>query len=113
NNIGFDPLALGLNTGSTSPGSPGVKISGFDYVGATQPSARTDTTGHITDNLAYTVGRHQFKFGGEYRRAVVDLAYFGGIRGSFSFDGTRGPWSSDSTISAPLRSLADFLAGYP
>jgi Carboxypeptidase regulatory-like domain len=112
-NIGYDPLALGLNTGSTSPGSPGIHISGFDYVGATQPSARTDTTGHATDNLAYTVGRHQFKFGGEYRRAVVDLAYFGGIRGSFTFDGTRGPWASDPSISGTLKSLSDFLAGYP
>jgi hypothetical protein len=115
-NIGFDAAALGLNTGATGPGligSPTVKITGFDYAGATPPLGRTDTTGHITDNLAYTRGRHQLKFGGEYRRAVVDVAYFSNSRGTFSFDGTRGPWAADPAVSGTLRALADFLAGEP
>ncbi|SPF38513.1 conserved exported hypothetical protein [Candidatus Sulfopaludibacter sp. SbA4] len=112
-NISFNSLALGLNTGSSIAGAPTIKIGGFDSVGATQPAGRTDTTGHITDNLSYTAGRHQLKMGGEYRRAQLDVAYFNNVRGTFSFDGTRGPWSSDSTLSSTLKSLADFLAGYP
>jgi len=111
--IGFSSLALGLNTGSTIAGAPTIRISGFDSVGATQPAGRTDTTGHITDNLSYTVGRHELKMGGEYQRAVLDVAYFNNVRGTFSFDGTRGPWASDSTLSSTLKALADFLAGYP
>jgi hypothetical protein len=70
-NTSFNPIALGLNTGVTDPtliGSPKITISGFDYVGATQPLGRIDTTGHITDNLTWTRGRHQLKLGGEYRR---------------------------------------------
>ncbi len=54
-NTGFNPLALGLNTGATQAvlqGSPKLTISGFDYVGATSPEARTDTTGHLTDSLS-------------------------------------------------------------
>jgi hypothetical protein len=114
-NISADPLALGLNTGYAGSGSPTVKISGFDYVGATDPLGRTDVTGHITDNLSYTKGRHQFKFGGEYRRANVDVAYFSNARGTFSFDGSRGPWASAPTsqVSSQLKSMADFLAGEP
>jgi hypothetical protein len=114
-NIGFNPVAMGLNAGATAglSGSPTIKISGFDYVGATPPLGRTDTTGHVTDNLSYTIGRHQWKFGGEYRRAVVDVAYFSNSRGTFSFDGTRGPWASDSTVSSTLKALTDFLAGEP
>jgi len=112
-NIGFNAEGLGLNTGSTIAGSPTISITGFDYVGATQPAGRTDTTGHITDNLSWTIGRHQIKIGGEYRRAQLDVAYFNNVRGSFTFDGTRGPWSSDATASSDLKSLADFLAGYP
>jgi hypothetical protein len=112
-NIGFSSLALGLNTGSNIAGAPTLKISGFDYVGATQPSGRTDTTGHITDNLSYTAGRHQIKVGGEFRRTVLDVGYFSNVRGTFSFDGTRGPWSSDPTDSSTLKAMADFLAGYP
>ena len=112
-NTSANPAALGLNTGSSVSGTPTIKISGFDYVGATPPLGRTDVVGHVTDNLSYTLGRHQFKFGGEYRHANVDVAYFSNSRGSFSFDGSRGPWASDSTVPSALKSLADFLAGEP
>jgi len=112
-NTSASPLALGLNTGYAGYGSPTIKISGFDYVGATPPLGRTDVVGHVTDNLSYTTGRHQWKFGGEYRHANVDVAYFSNARGTFSFDGSRGPWSSDSTVSSTLKALADFLAGEP
>jgi len=113
-----NPLALGLNTGATSPvlgGSPSIKITGFDYVGATSPEARTDTTGHMTDTLSYNLGKHAFSFGGEFRRAVEDVGYDINQRGTFTFDGTRGPWSSDSTATTPtnLKALSDFLAGEP
>jgi hypothetical protein len=112
-NTGYSSAALGLLTGSSVAGAPTVKISGFDFTGATPPLGRTDVVGHATDNLSYTWGRHQFKFGGEYRRANVDVAYFSNSRGTFSFDGSRGPWSTDSTVSGALKSLADFLAGEP
>src|SRR5215471_9697624 len=115
-NTSFNPLALGLNTGVTDPtliGAPKITISGFDYVGATQPLGRIDTTGHITDNLTWTRGRHQVKLGGEYRRARLDVFYQINKRGTFVFDGTRGPWASDTSLSNNLRAMADFLAGYP
>ncbi len=115
-NTSFNPLALGLNTGVTDPtliGSPKITINGFDYVGATQPLGRIDTTGHITDNVTWSHGRHQIKAGGEYRRARLDVFYQINKRGSFVFDGTRGPWSADAALSGNLRSVADFLAGYP
>lgn len=116
NNTSFDPEALGLNTGVTSPilqGSPKLSITGFDYVGATSPEARTDTTGHLTDQLTDTIGRHTLIFGGEYRRAVLDVGYDINERGTFTFDGSRGPWASNTSLAGNLRSLADFLAGYP
>jgi hypothetical protein len=112
----YNPIALGLNTGVTDPtliGSPKLTIQGFDYVGATQPLGRIDTTGHITDNLTWTHGRHQLRFGGEYRRAVLDVFYQINKRGTFLFDGSRGPWSADPSVNGNLRALADFLAGYP
>jgi outer membrane receptor for monomeric catechols len=41
------------------------------------------------------------------------VAYFSNSRGTVSFDGTRGPWANDSTVSGTLKALADFLAGEP
>jgi hypothetical protein len=112
---GFDAPSLGLVTGSTLPGAPNIKITGFDPIGETPPEGRNDITGHLTDDLSWTIGRHQFKFGGEYRQAQLDEFYHRHALGSFTFDGSQGPtpgssvaWNSgDSRIDA----LADFLAG--
>jgi Carboxypeptidase regulatory-like domain len=115
-NTGINPLSLGLNTGVTDPtlvGSPKITINGFDFVGATQPLGRIDTTGHITDGLTWTKGHHQIKAGAEYRRARLDIFYQINKRGTFVFDGTRGPWASDPSVSANLKNLSDFLAGMP
>ncbi len=112
----FNPIAAGLNTGvpqdGSLQGSPSLRITNFTGASATQPLGRIDTTGHITDNLSYTMGRHQLKFGGEYRRSHFDIFYDTNKRGSFTWDGTRGPWATDASVSAPLRSLSDYLAGY-
>ncbi len=114
-NTGFNPVAAGLNTGVTNPGllgSPDIAISGFDEIGLTPPLGRIDTTGHITQTLSYTSGRHQYRFGGEYRKARLDVFYQRNARGTFSFDGTQGPWANDSGVTDNLKSLGDFLAGF-
>ena len=106
----FNPVGLGLNTGVTDPalaGSPHLIIgptgasvgltaggSGFDPIGVTAPSGRNDITGHLDENLSWTKGAHQFKFGGEYRQAQVDDFYQTGERGTIYFDGTQGPWAA-------------------
>jgi hypothetical protein len=141
----FNPIGLGLNTGVTDPalkGAPHLIIgptaasvgltaggSGFDPIGVTAPSGRNDITGHLDEDLAWTKGAHQFKFGGEYRQAQVDDFYQTGERGTIYFDGTQGPWVSTSSACAALGNgkapytaanapsdrnllfLADFLAG--
>ncbi len=109
----FNPVALGFNTDVTEAsliGTPSLRITNFAGAGFTQPLGRIDSTGHITDNLSYTVGRHQLKFGGEYRRAVLDVFYDTNKRGSFTWDGSAGPWRGDTSVSAQVRSLADFMA---
>jgi outer membrane receptor protein involved in Fe transport len=115
-NNSFDVASLGLVTGSNLPGSPNIQISGFDATGETPPEGRNDITGHLTDDLAWTIGKHQFKFGGEYRQAQLDEFYHRHALGSFTFDGTQGPDQenpSDSydTGDSRIDALADFLAG--
>jgi hypothetical protein len=121
----YDPVALGLNTGVTDPtllGSPKITIggaaassgltgsaSGFDLIGSTAPAGRQDITGHYDDAVAYTIGKHEFRFGGEFRKAQVYDFYQTNARGVFVFDGSQGPWNvSDgaSTGSAACNSLA-------
>lgn len=111
----FNPVAAGLNTGVTNPslnGSPDIAISGFDEIGLTPPLGRIDTTGHLNESLTFTTGRHQYRIGGEFRRSRMDVFYQRNARGTFSFDGSQGPWASNSTLSDNVKSLADFMAGY-
>ena len=129
-NNGFDPASLGLVNGTTLAGAPNIKIgttasAGFDPIGETPPEGRNDITGHLTDDLAWTVGKHQFKFGGELRKAQLDEFYHRHALGSYTFDGSQcnvngvacavptGTASGDSYATGDLRvdALADFLAG--
>src|SRR6266436_1316805 len=56
---------------------------------------RIDTTGQVTDTLSYVVGKHQYRFGGEYRKAQVNEFYHRQALGGFLFDGSQGPWLTD------------------
>jgi len=92
-------------------GAPNIAISGFDQVGITPPEGRNDITGHLTDILSYTTGKHQLRFGGEVRQGRVDEFYFRRSTGAFNFDGTQGPWAGSCASGDPTCALADFLAG--
>jgi hypothetical protein len=110
----YNPVALGFNTGVTDPtllGAPKISIapsaagsgltggaSGFDPIGVTPPEGRTDITGHYDDAVAYTVGKHEFRFGGEFRKSQVYDFYQTGARGAFTFDGSQGPWNRTAGV---------------
>jgi len=124
-NNSFDEKALGLFTsadalinGKPIFGAPNIAISGFDQVGITPPEGRNDITGHLTDIVSYTMGKHQFRFGGEVRQGRVDEFYFRRSLGGFTFDGTQGPWHAYCAVNTTAAgcdtnttALADFLAG--
>src|SRR5580658_5742172 len=115
-NHGQNPLTLaGLNTGASLSGSPQMAINGFDSIGVTPTSGRNDITGQISDTVSWAVGRHQMRFGLEYRRAYIDLYYNWGARGAFNFGtgGVLGPWANDTSVTdSNVLNLADFMAGY-
>ncbi|SFS09172.1 Carboxypeptidase regulatory-like domain-containing protein [Granulicella pectinivorans] len=98
--------SIGFVTGATFPNAPNITIKGFDPVGLTPPEGRNDITGHLTDQLSWVKGKHQFRFGGEYRNARLDEFYHRHATGSFTFDGSR-----VSSGSGRVNALADFLAG--
>jgi Carboxypeptidase regulatory-like domain/TonB dependent receptor len=125
-NDSFDTKSLGLylSPSTSLRGAPLLVISGFDPTGLTPPKGRIDITGHATDILSYVVGKHQYRFGGEYRKAQVDAFNRFGSLGLFLFFGTQGPWFSDfqngtgffknintANYDFNILSLADFMAG--
>ena len=107
NETNQDVQSLGFITGATFPNAPNITIEGFDSVGETPPEGRNDITGHLTDQLSWVKGKHQFRFGGEYRQAQLDEFYDRHSTGSFTFDGSQVVTGASGRVNA----LADFLAG--
>jgi Carboxypeptidase regulatory-like domain/TonB dependent receptor len=125
-NNSFETKSFGLylSPNATFPGAPNLIISGFDQTGLTPPAGRNDITGQATETLSYTVGKHQYRFGGEYRKAQVDEFYNYQALGGFLFDGSQGPWYPDflngtgyfknintGNFDFNILSLADFMTG--
>jgi len=102
---GYDVQSLGFITGASFTNAPNITIKSFDPVGETPPEGRNDITGHLTDQLSWVKGKHQMRFGGEYRQAQLDEFYHRHATGSFTFDGSR------IGGAGPAGALADFLAG--
>ncbi len=83
-----DPTSIGLMDGNTGPaGLPQITITGpgLNFGGpAGFPQGREDTFGIFSDTASLTQGKHNFKFGGEFRRFLN--ANFSGDAGSLGFN---------------------------
>jgi outer membrane receptor protein involved in Fe transport len=129
NKTGFDVAGTGLITGSSFSNAPELKISNFDATGTNPPMGRVDVSGQISDNLSWVKGKHEMKFGGEYRHVQLDEFYHRNAQGVYNFNGSEAAnngltsgWDfskstlasgvTDSSVIARLNSLADYLAGY-
>ncbi len=102
----FNPASIGLETGVTSYnyGLPKISVGSFSVIGATSsvPRQRVDTNWHFIDNYSWQIGRHDFKFGYEYRRTSINIIQNNNFRGKLSFNG--------DDLNSPL---AEFLEGIP
>jgi len=99
----FDPSSIGLDTaapGTTSRdfGLPLITIGGIGSIGAnaSDPRGRVDTNTQLFGNASYSTGKHNYKWGYEFRRTSVAQYFDASYRGKLEFG-----------------SLDDFLAGDP
>ena len=103
----FNPMSIGLDTvGPYTPnnsnpynfGMPVIDVTGLPQIGSDKadPRQRVDTNWHYIDNISWKVGKHDIKFGYEFRRTSVSQIFNRTFRGKLVFD-----------------SLADFLEGSP
>ncbi len=87
-NTNYNVQSFGFATGAGFTNAPKIQITNFDKVGLTPPEGRNDITGHLTDQLSWLKGRHEMRFGGEYRQAQLDEFYHRNAVGAFKFDGS-------------------------
>jgi outer membrane receptor protein involved in Fe transport len=112
-----DPLATyGLDFGTGKLGIPEIDFNGpIENLGATIfgiPRHRVSQTYQILDNFTWIQGKQTWKFGGEYRRALVDFSNDNFTRGYFSFDGTAPPeLTLPGVDDVVVHALADYYIG--
>ena len=122
----FNPASIGLNT--TTPGEtidpynyglPRMNVGSYAQIGAnyTTPRQRVDTNWHFVDNITWKSGKHDIKFGYEFRRTSISQILNIDFRGKLSFGGSpaAGTPCTAADIANPsqCQALASFLAGYP
>jgi len=90
----FNPTSIGLNTGvgAYEGGLPAINVGGFSQIGATNgvPRNRVDSNWHFIDNYSVKAGRHDVKFGYEFRRTTIMQVLENTFRGKLSFDDLTG-----------------------
>jgi hypothetical protein len=99
-----DPTSVGLGTGLSGPvGLPMITLSDIKLVfGGPSgfPQGRTDTMGVGADTLSLLTGKHNYKFGGEFRRYLG--ASFGQNIGSLTYLTSTTPTSYFQTDTATV-----------
>lgn len=106
--------ALGINLPDSAPlnyGLPNVAMSNLTGLSQVQPSFSLSQTISVSETLSWIHGKHNLRFGGDYRRVHRDFLGGSNATGSFIFSGkfTENQAGDPATGS----SLADFLLGYP
>lgn len=92
----FNPNSIGLDTGvgPYDGGLPAISFdgaqsneSGFSQIGATSsiPRNRVDSNWHFVDNYSWKSGKHDVKFGYEFRRTTIMQVIDHNFRGTLSF----------------------------
>jgi hypothetical protein len=109
----FNPNSIGLDTGvgAYDGGLPAVTVGGFSQLGATSsiPRNRVDSNWHFVDNYSWKSGKHDVKFGYEFRRTTIMQVIDHNFRGTLSFgNDVTGPVAGQ-----PLTALQAFLEMIP
>jgi hypothetical protein len=99
------------NSGPLNYGLPGVALNSFSGLSQLQPSFSVSQTLSFSETLSWIHGKHNLRFGGDYRRVHRDFLGGSNATGTFTFTGkfTQDQAGDPTTGSA----LADFLLGLP
>ena len=85
----FLPSSIGLDTGTGAydGGLPIITVGGFSPIGATSsiPRNRVDSNWHIVDDYSWKSGKHDWKFGYEFRRTTIMQVIDHNFRGTLDF----------------------------
>ena len=105
--LGLDMRVTGDNNRTLTPreeGLPNISITNFASTGTGNVTFNTNETSEVADSLAINRGRHNFKFGGQWRNSPVVNAASNLPRGQLTFTGD---------IAGVPDGMAAFMLGIP
>src|SRR6202023_128496 len=114
-NVAGDAGIGGISANPFDWGLPGIGFTSF--AGFTDPTPRRelDQTFTFSDTLSWSRGKHNWRFGGDYRRILQSFRSAKNAEGSFVFTGFATSQLASSGLPAPNTGydFADFLLGLP
>jgi hypothetical protein len=111
--------AAGIEGVSTNPfdfGLPGINFTTFGGLTDPTPRRELDQTYTISDTLSWYRGKHNLRFGGDYRRILQSFRSAKNAEGTFVFTGfetSKFASGSRQPLSHTGYDFADFLLGLP
>jgi trimeric autotransporter adhesin len=112
------PGGAGIGGISNDPfdwGLPGIGFTSFGGLSDPTPRRELDQTYTISDTVSWNHGKHNWRFGGDYRRILQSFHSARTAEGSFVFTGFA--TSSYNVAGAAVKDtgydFADFLLGFP
>ena len=105
--ISDDPFDWGL---------PGISFTSFGGLSDPTPRRELDQTYSISETVSWNRGKHNWRFGGDYRRILQSFRSARNAEGSFVFTGfATSQYLTGSTQPVPDTGsdFADFLLGFP
>ena len=116
----FDPKTLGIDFGTGLLSVPEIDFGAtFENLGASAffPHGRTSGSFQFLDNFTWLKGRHTIKFGGEFRRVVIDSFNESLSRGQLEFGSSTfsvcGTLNASQCSDPAVTTLANFYLGSP
>ena len=114
--VAGDAGITGISNDPFDWGLPGISFNSFSGFSGPVASRELDQTYSISDTVMWRHGKHNVRFGGDYRRILQGLRSARNAEGSFVFTGFATAEYLPGETSAVANTgsdFADFLLGYP
>jgi len=107
---------IGISNDPFDWGLPGISFTSFGGVSDPTPRRELDQTYTVSDTISWNHKKHNFRFGGDFRRILQSFRSARNSEGSFVFTGfATSSYATGNTQPLPGTGydFADFLLGFP
>lgn len=113
-NVAGDAGITGISANPFDWGLPGLSFTSFSGLSDPTPRRELDQTFTFSDTISWSRGKHNWRFGGDYRRILQSFRSAKNAEGSFVFTGfATSQFANGFATPDTGYDFADFLLGLP